>query len=107
LLKFYENNKSKVEVIAVSVDKDFKRYKRSADKYNIRVPHFYSGFTYANDIFNLNIKVFKTKEGNNKYMSSTPQYVLISPGGIIIDKDMPKPSSKSFKSKINHYLNEE
>ncbi len=106
LANFYERNKTKIEVIAVSVDKDFKRYKRSAAKYNIKVPHFYAGFTYNNYIFNLNVKVLKTREGAFKFNTLTPQYVLINPLGKIIDKDIPKPSSSDFKTKLDLYLNE-
>ncbi|WP_299364107.1 TlpA disulfide reductase family protein [Winogradskyella sp.] len=107
LREFYNKNKTRIEVIAVSVDRDYKRYKKSANKYDIGLPHFYGGFTYENDIFNLNVKIIKTNEGNYRFITQTPQYVLINPEGKIIDKELPKPSGKAFKNKLEAYLSEE
>lgn len=85
-----------LNVIAVSVDSKYKRYRKSAKKYDIKVPTYFGGFTYANDLFNLNIKVYKGTDGTLSFRTLTPQYVLIDPQGRIASKDMPAPGSKEF-----------
>lgn len=100
LAKFYEKNKEKINVIAVSVDNGFKRYKKSAKRYKIGVPHYFGGYTYKNPLFNLNIKTYKKEDGTYKFITTTPQYVLINPEGKIIDKDFPKPSHPDFEEKL-------
>lgn len=100
LSDFYKENKGKINVIAVSVDSKFERYKKSAEKYKIGFPHYFGGYTYNNPLFNLNIKIFQSKEGIVKFRTQTPQYVLISPKGHIVDKDFPKPSSPDFQRKL-------
>lgn len=106
LSDFYENHKDKINVIAVSVDNKFKRYKKSAKKYKIKLPHFFGGYTYANPIFNLNIRTYKGKDGSYSFRTMTPQYVLISPEGTIVEKNFPKPSSSAFKVRMHRLLNE-
>ncbi len=104
LAEFSKMNKDRINVIAVSVDNGFKRYVKSARKYAIEIPHYYAGFTYRNAIFNLNIRVFRTTEGSYRFKTLTPQYVLIDPNGKIVDKNLPKPSSKEFINIIDKYI---
>lgn len=106
IAKFHKKNQDSINVIAVSIDNKFERYKKSSKKYKIDVPHYYAGYTYENQLFNLNIKTLKTDKGEYKFRTMTPQYVLINPDGKIVDKDFPKPSSSDFKSKLNKALNE-
>ncbi|NAS30190.1 redoxin domain-containing protein [Flavobacteriaceae bacterium R38] len=105
LAEFYRKNRDTINVIAVSVDNKFKRYRASAKKYKIEVPHYFGGYTYSNPIFNLNIKQFKKEDGALNFRTTTPQYVLISPDGEIINKDFPKPSSKEFQAKLKQVFN--
>lgn len=107
LKEFSENfNKDNLHVITVSVDRKFSRYIKSAKKYKINMPHFFGGFTFDNDLFNLNIKASKTDEGKLVFRTLTPQYVLINPEGKIVNKEMPKPSSPEFKKLIKQYIND-
>ena len=102
--KFRSMYQDRVEVIAVSVDAKFKRFLKSTRKYKIDAPTYFGGYTYSNAIFNMNVRKLVDKNGNIKFITQTPQYVLINPEGIIIDKNLPKPSSREFKKKIDTYL---
>ncbi len=106
LTAFYEKNKQHINVIAVSVDNKFERYKKGAKRYKIGVPHFFGGYTYMNPIFNLNIKTSKMENDTYKFMTITPQYVLINPNGKIINKHFPKPSTIEFKLEIEKLIYE-
>ncbi len=100
LAKFSKEFNDSINIIAVSVDSKFERYKKSAKKYKINVPHYFGGYTYGNQLFNLNIKIFKTEEGDYVFKTMTPQYVLIDPKGKIVNKNFPKPSSVNFKASL-------
>ena len=100
------NYKGRLKVIAVSVDPKFERFSKGVRRYHIEVPHYFAGYTYANPLFNLNIKTALDKNGRLQFRTETPQYVLIDPTGKIVDKKMAKPSSKEFTEKIASYLNE-
>lgn len=106
LAKFYKAHKDDINVIAVSVDKTFEVYQKSAHRYKIELPHYFGGFTYANAIFNLNITTAESEKGGLKFYTITPQYVLINPEGKIIDKDLPKPSDSKFAKTLNAYMSE-
>ncbi len=97
--------KDRLKVIAVSVDPKFERFSKGAKRYHIEVPHYFAGNTYANPLFNLNIKIAVDKNGRLQFRTETPQYVLIDPTGKIVDKEIAKPSSKDFTEKIAYYLN--
>ena len=97
--------KDRLKVIAVSVDPKFERFSKGVKRYHIEVPHYFAGYTYANPLFNLNIKTAVDKNGRLQFRTETPQYVLIAPTGKIVDKEIAKPSSKDFTEKIAYYLN--
>lgn len=106
LAKIARTYKDQLNVIAVSVDPKFERFRKGAKRYHIEVPHYFAGYTYANPLFNLNVKTAIDKNGKIHFRTETPQYVLIDPTGKIVDKKIAKPSSKDFTKKIASYLNE-
>ncbi|MDX1904532.1 MAG: TlpA disulfide reductase family protein [Thermonemataceae bacterium] len=101
---FYTKNQKEFEVIAVSVDNSFQKFVKCSTKYKIQTPTYFAGFTYSNPLFNLNIKKMQKDDNMQTFVTLTPQYVLINPDGIIVDKYLPKPSDEKFQEKITDYL---
>lgn len=104
--QFYLKNNENFHVVAVSVDKTFQKFAKSSPKYKIQVPSYFGGFTYDNPFFNLNVKKQEKEDGSFYFFTSTPQYVIVNPDGMIVDKELPKPSEAGFQEKISYYLQE-
>ncbi|MDJ0646854.1 MAG: TlpA disulfide reductase family protein [Flavobacteriaceae bacterium] len=105
---FYKKHKSRIQVIGVSVDTNYKRFIKGYKKYNLEIPNFFAGGTLTNPFYVLNLKKYIKKENKEliSYGTFIPNYVLISPKGIIVDKNIPKPSSLEFSITMNKYLSQ-
>ena len=104
--KYYQTiDKSKLEIISLSVDGNIKRWKKARNKYDFQMPKYYAGSEINNPFLSINFQLMKNKDGSQKIVTLTPQYVLISPDGLIVDKDIPKPSDGSFGDVIEGYIN--
>jgi peroxiredoxin len=95
---------TKIEIIRVSIDRSFEQWQKSAKKYKTIVPDFYSGKDKYNHFWAINFVIVDQDDGSKKIITQTPQYVLLSPEGKIIDKELPKPSDASFLKIINSYI---
>ena len=98
-----EHGFSNLEIISLNIDQQPSRWEKYSAKYNIGLPDYYSGADLDNPFLAIN---FKYLEEEGQLMTSTPQYVLIDPSGKIVDKDLPKPSSKKFDQVLKGYLEE-
>jgi thiol-disulfide isomerase/thioredoxin len=102
---FYQNtDHSQLEVITLSVDRKISRWKRARRKYHFDMPKLYAGWSPKNHFLAINYVLMQNQDGSERIVTLTPQYVLISPEGKIVDKNIPKPSSAQFESTINNYL---
>ncbi|AWX44239.1 hypothetical protein HME9304_01239 [Flagellimonas maritima] len=91
-------------LISAYIGKNKKRWYRDIKKFDLQFPHYYTGTTYKNPFLTLNLRKLGDKSNDSKLLNVTPQYVLISPTGLIVDKNMPKPSSANFKKVLHKYI---
>jgi peroxiredoxin len=105
--EYYQSiNRSKLEIISLSVDNKIKRWEKARKKYDFSMPKYYAGTDSKNPFLSMNFQLMEAKKGGHKIVTLTPQYVLISPEGKIIDKEIPKPSESNFSELIMKYINE-
>lgn len=92
--KFYAGaDRTQLEVIRISVDSKPEQWKKSAKKHKSTLTDYYAGNSAArkiNPLLAINYTVLQDGAGE-KIVTLTPQYVLLSPQGVIIDKKLPRP----------------
>ncbi len=94
-----------LEVVMINLDKKEKKWKRGLKLFDPPGLNYKTNRSVANAFFAINL-VQLTKEDGKKVLSTLmPQYVLINPLGMIVDKQMPKPSDASFNATLNRHLN--
>lgn len=86
-----------IRIIGINVDKDFDRFEKYHKKYGIKYPDFFGGFTLSNPLMLANLKLVENEAGISKLVTLTPQYILLDPDGVIINKNLPKPGSREFQ----------
>lgn len=102
---FYQTiDRSKLEIITLSVDRKMNRWKKARKKYQFDMPKYYAGWSSQNHFLALNYVLMENKDGSERIVTLTPQYVLISPERKIVNKALPKPSSPEFLNTLNQYL---
>lgn len=94
---------AKLEIINVHVGSKPDKWKKALAKYNLTYPSYYGGWSAENELLAINFQLAKD-DGSENIITVTPQYVLISPEGQIIDKWLPKPSDKEFESVLTSYM---
>lgn len=109
LNQFYQSvDKTKMEIISLSVDNKMKRWKKAwkkvYQKKGYLMPSYYSGQSNTNPFRAMNFQLIERDSSTKWITTLTPQYVLINPDGKIIDKNIPKPSSKDFKKVLSSYM---
>lgn len=90
--------------ISISMDKKRRTWEKRQKKFNIRVPSFHIDWDSGNPFFWLNLTKYSDNKGNIQFRSSYPKYMLISPQGEIIHKDLPLPSSNDFVKVLNQLM---
>ncbi len=99
--RLYESvDHSKLEIINVFVGKDQNKWEKALKKYDINYPSFHGGWILHNPALAMNFQLTENKE----IMTQTPQYVLIDPGGKIVNKALPKPSDQAFHMLLSNHI---
>lgn len=94
---FYKSiDSSKLEIITLSVDQTMSRWKKGVKRYQIDIPKYYAGQVPNNHFLTMNYMFQKNEDNTQTIVTLTPQYMLINPEGKIVEKKLPKPSSKEF-----------
>src|SRR5690606_25915860 len=84
---------TKIRIIGIFVGKNGFKWPQLAKRYGLVFPTYYGGWSQNNALLALNFKIVTDENRNQKIVTHTPQYVLIAPGGLIVDKELSKPST--------------
>ena len=94
-----------LSVVMINLDKKDKKWKRGLRLFNPPGPNYTTNRSMDNPFFVINLIELTREDGQKVLSTLMPQYVLISPEGIIVEKKMPKPSDPLFNKTLSQYLN--
>lgn len=98
-------NDQRLRVVMINLDKKEKKWKRGIKLFNPPGRNYTTNRSIENPFFALNLVELTADDGTKVLSTLMPQYVLISPEGMIVDKKMPKPSDPLFQKVLDQYLN--
>ncbi len=96
-----------LKVVMINLDKSERKWKRGITGFNPPEPNFRTDRSIRNQFFSINLVEMVDDKGKKSLSTLMPQYVLISPEGKIMDKEMPKPSKPIFQKTLDRYMKNE